>query len=47
MFVECSYVQLLQLISGLARNRLRWLESDHELGAIQLVWNHLVDVYYH
>ena len=35
MVVKCNYVQLLQLISGLGRNCLRWLESDHELGAIQ------------
>ena len=30
--------------TGLELHRFHWLEGDHEIGAIQGGWNHLVDV---
>ena len=32
---------------GLQLHRFHWLESDHEIGAIQSGWNHMVDVQRH
>jgi len=49
MLLNCSRcgrltVDYVNTASGLELHRFHWLEGDHEIGAIEGGWNHLVDV---
>ena len=49
MLLNCSRctrltVDYVNSATGLELHRFHWLEGDHEIGAIQGGWNHLVDV---
>ena len=49
MLLNCSRCTKLtpdyvNTASGLELHRFHWLKGDHEIGAIQGGWNHLVDV---
>lgn len=49
MLLNCSRCQALtpdyvNTATGLELHRFHWLAGDHEIGAIQGRWNHLVDV---
>ena len=49
MLLNCSRCTTLtpdyvNTATGLELHRFHWLEGDHEIGAIQGGWNHLVDV---
>ena len=49
MLLNCSRctrltVDYVNSATGLELHRFHWLEGDHEIGAIQGEWNHLVDV---
>jgi hypothetical protein len=49
MLLNCSRCSTLTVdyvnsASGLELHRFHWLAGDHEIGAIQGGWNHLVDV---
>ena len=37
-------VDYVNTATGLELHRFHWLEGDHEIGAIEGGWNHLVDV---
>jgi|TARA_B100000073_G_scaffold9998_1_gene8426 hypothetical protein len=49
MLLNCSRctklsVDYVNTASGLELHRFHWLEGDHEIGALDSGWNHLVDV---
>ena len=49
MLLNCSRcsrltVDYVNTASGLELHRFHWLDGDHEIGAIEGGWNHLVDV---
>ena len=49
MLLNCSRcskltVDYVNTATGLELHRFHWLDGDHEIGAIQGGWNHLVDV---
>ena len=49
MLLNCSRctklsVDYVNTASGLELHRFHWLEGDHEIGALEGGWNHLVDV---
>jgi len=49
MLLNCSRclqltVDYVNTATGLELHRFHWLEGDHEIGALDSGWNHLVDV---
>ena len=49
MLLNCSRctqltVDYVNTATGLELHRFHWLEGDHEIGALDPGWNHLVDV---
>ena len=49
MLLNCSRcpnltVDYVNTATGLELHRFHWLEGDHEIGALDGGWNHLVDV---
>ncbi len=49
MLLNCSRctqltVDYVNTATGLELHRFHWLEGDHEIGALNSGWNHLVDV---